>query len=161
MLKTPDTFSFKPSQYDGEGLFVNKAYKKGDFIAYIKGPTHVFRTFTPEISENMLNWIGVSKYTWIDTTKSPFRKINHSCEPNVAQVSKRKVIAIKDIHAGEEITMDYSLTEAEPDWSIDCKCKSKQCRHKIGPITTIPRKTYRKYKQYIPKKFQEIYEASI
>jgi len=101
------------SKINGVGLFSTQSYKKQDFIAYIDGPIHVIREYTPTLSKQTLNWIGASKYSWINTDKSVFRFINHSCDPNVAQITQRKVVAIKDIQAGEELTMDYSLTEAE------------------------------------------------
>ncbi|MEM9336304.1 MAG: SET domain-containing protein-lysine N-methyltransferase [Patescibacteria group bacterium] len=151
-------FKVTKSTIDGNGLFSTESIKKDSFVAYIHGPIHVFRTFTPEISEKMLDWIGVGRFSWIDTTNSPFRYINHSCEPNVAQISKRKVIAIKDISEGEELTMDYSLTEAEPGWGFPCNCKTKTCRKNIGPIFDLPIAHVRKMKPYIPKPFLKIYE---
>lgn len=148
------------SKLHGTGLFTTRNLSKGDHVVYIDGPVVVFKKFTPAISKRMLNWIGVSRYGWIDTSNSLFRFINHSCKPNVALVSKRKVIALKNIEANSEITMDYSLTEAEPGWSIQgCTCGSTECRKVIGPINTLPKKIYLKYLPYIPKKFQKIYTA--
>lgn len=146
------------SKINGRGLFIAKALKKGELIDYVHGDIHVFKDISSDISEMMLDWIGVGRHSWIDTSDSMFRFINHSCDPNVAIVTKRKVIAIKNIPANTEITMDYSLTEAEEDWYIDCDCGAKQCRRKIGPISSIPRRTFNKYKQYIPKNFIRIYE---
>lgn len=109
----------------------------------------------------MMNWIGVGKYSWINTDKSLFRFINHSCDPNVAQVKKRKVIALRDIPADSELTMDYSLTEAEPDWEIGpCNCGSKSCRIKVSAISKLPVSVFNKHKNHIPEKFQKIYYTS-
>lgn len=149
------------SGIDGVGLFTNQDYKRGDFIAYIDGPIVVTKNNPRIISPEADNWIGVGRYSWINTNKSIFRFINHSCEPNVAQVSKRKVVAIKDISANSEILIDYSLTEAEEGWTIErCSCKSKSCRKKIGPIFSLNKNVYRKKSTYIPKKFKELYEST-
>lgn len=148
------------SKINGVGLFSEQSYTEGDFIAYIDGPVQVIREHTPTLSKQTLNWIGVSKYSWINTDKSVFRYINHSCEPNVAQITKRKVVAIKDIPAGEELTMDYSLTEAEEDWEIaDCKCDSNLCRGKVVSIMKLPRKVFERKEQYIPEKFKSVYRS--
>ena len=147
------------SEVNGIGLFTSVSFKKGETVAYIHGPVHVFRTLTPKISRQTMNWIGVGKYSWINTEKSKFRYINHSCDPNTAQVTKRKVIALRDIAAGEELTLDYSLTEAEPGWLIpNCSCATKFCRDTISSITELPQSVYKKRKDYIPKNFQKIYE---
>lgn len=145
------------SRINGSGLFTSEAIKKGETVGYVHGPTKLFKGFTPENAKQTLNWIGASRYTWIDTTHSPFSFINHSCEPNVAIVTKRKVIAMKNIAAGEELVMDYSFSEPGPDWEITCNCKSAHCRNKIGPISTIPKSTFKRYEQYIAKAFRSIY----
>lgn len=149
------------SRINGSGLFAKENVRKGEVIGYIHGKIHVFKQFTPEISRKMLNWIGAGRYSWIETTDSPFRFINHSCEPNVVIITKRKVIALKDIKANDEIVMDYSLTEAEPNWSISCTCESQNCRKKIGPIQTVPVSRFKKLQTYIPKPFQKIYEVDV
>lgn len=151
----------KKSRIDGSGLFATEDIRKGEVVGYIHGPIVSFRAFTPTISKMMLNWIGASRYTWIDTSTSPFRFINHSCDPNVAIVTKRKVVAITDIPENTEIAMDYSLSESEPGWSIQCTCKSPHCRKHIGPIQTIPESTYKKFKRYISKPFQNVYERDV
>ncbi len=146
------------SKVNGKGLYIGESTKKGEVIDYIHGDIHVFKSITPKISKMMMDWIGVGRYSWIDTSQSKFRFINHSCVPNVALVSKRKVIAIKNIPKNTELYLDYSLNEAEDGWSIKCACGTQKCRKIIGPIQTLPKATYSRYKKYIPKNFQRIFE---
>jgi hypothetical protein len=151
----------KSSKINGNGLYAAESIKKGELIDYVHGDIHVFRKFTPAISKRMLNWIGIGRYSWINTDKSAFRFINHSCSPNTAIVTKRKVIAIKSIAIDEELTMDYSLTEAEPGWEIqNCSCQAKQCRKTITSITELSQSVYRRNKEHIPPNFQKIYEST-
>ena len=146
------------SKIAGTGLFTEDSVKKHEHIAFIDGPIVVFKKFTPKISKKMINWIGVGKYSWINTDQSIFKFINHCCEPNAAQITKRKVVATKNIVANSEITIDYSLTEAEPGWSINpCKCGAKKCRGKVLPINKLPRSTFNNRKKYIPEVFKKIY----
>lgn len=146
----------------GKGLFADEQIKKNEKISYIDGPIRVVRDFSNFNKKDYLasyNWIGVGRYSWIDTATSPFRYINHSCEPNVAIIGKKTVIALEDISKGEELTMDYSLTEAGQDWSISCSCGTKSCRKKIGPINTLPKSVYNKHSAHITKNFKSLYRT--
>lgn len=157
--KTMKTLYKDTSSIHGAGLHIKEGAKKGEKIAYIQGDTHVFRSFNPEISKRMIDWIGVGRYTWIDTSKSMFRFINHSCDPNVVIVGQRTVIAFKDIPPESEITMDYSITEAEPGWKLEnCNCGTKLCRGTVLPIYKLKRSAYSRYLPHIPKNFQKIYK---
>jgi uncharacterized protein len=158
MANNINKFSITKSRIDGVGLYVTKSYKKGDFIAHIKGDKVVIKDFTPALSKMGWNWIGSSRYTWINTDNSPFRYINHSCDPNVAIRGERTVYALKPIKVGNEITMDYSLTECQDDWLIPrCLCGAKSCRKTIRSIQYLDKKTFIEKRTAIPKRFQEIF----
>ena len=150
----------KTSAIVGTGLYVSESVKKGETIGYINGPIEVVRSFSKKLSVKSMNWIGVGRYSWINTEHSPYRFINHSCEPNTAIVTKRKVIAVRDIKANSELTLDYSLNEADPDWSIDCCCKKSSCRKTIGPIYTLPKSVIQKYINHLAPNFKKIYEVT-
>ncbi len=156
--KSSSKFNITRSHIDGVGLHVTQSYKKGQFIDYINGDKVVIKKFTPTLSKMGWNWIGTSRYTWINTDKSPFRYINHSCDPNVAIKGERTVYALKPIAVGEEITMDYSLTECQDDWFIPkCHCGSKNCRKIIRAIQYLDPTVFNQKRQAIPKRFQEIF----
>ena len=149
----------KQSKIDGNGLFTSEALKAGQHVGYIQGPIEIVRNFSPKLSEESMDWIGVGKYSWINTKESPFRCINHSCEPNVAHVTKRKIIALIDLPADSELTMDYSLTEADTDWEIKpCKCGSKICRKVITSIEKLPERIVKVNELVIPQAFLKIYK---
>ncbi len=70
--------------------------------------------------------------------EAPFRFLNHSCEPNCefdffdladqadSQVRRRVfLIALRDIRAGEELTIDYNWKALA---AIPCRCQSPSCR---------------------------------
>ena len=162
LRETAKKFKISKSHIDGIGLYVKKSYKKGDFIAFIEGEKVVIKKFTPSLTKIGWNWIGVSRYTWINTDKSPFRYINHSCDPNVAIRGERTVYALKTLNPGEEITMDYSLTECQDEWLIPkCHCGSSNCRKVIRAVQYLDKKIFVQKRQMIPKRFQEIFINSI
>ena len=56
-------------------------------------------------------------------------KVLHSCEPNmVCNMENRTFTALRDIEAGEYITMDYESTEDVLFRPFVCGCGSQKCR---------------------------------
>jgi hypothetical protein len=54
--------------------------------------------------------------------------INHSCEPNAFfDVTNKKLVCIKPIEAGEELTFFYPSAEWNMDQPFECYCGSKEC----------------------------------
>src|SRR5262245_10422973 len=57
--------------------------------------------------------------------------VNHSCHPNCEtdQIDDRIwIIALQDITAGEELTYDYNIFDAEPGERCPCYCGAPDCR---------------------------------
>ncbi len=57
--------------------------------------------------------------------------VNHSCQPNCEtdEIDKRIwIIALRDIAAGEELTYDYNIYDAEPGEDSPCHCGANACR---------------------------------
>jgi len=56
-------------------------------------------------------------------------KVLHSCEPNMAcNMEARTFTALRDIGAGEYLTMDYETTEDVLFRPFHCGCGSAKCR---------------------------------
>ncbi len=53
--------------------------------------------------------------------------LNHSCDPNVGVAGNVVFIAMRDIAAGEELTIDYAMIDDHQD-TLTCKCGTAQCR---------------------------------
>lgn len=155
-----DHLYLKSSKINGKGLHTSKAIMHGERVGVIHGETEHIKVWTPRLSKISPNWIGIGRYTWINTKNSPFRYINHSCDPNTIIIGKRTVVALKDIPADTEVTMDYSFTESDKGWSIICNCGSKNCRKKIGPIDTLSKIYFESVRKLIPENFKRIYEVN-
>jgi uncharacterized protein len=153
-----DHLYLKASKINGKGLHTAIKIKKDARVGTIQGEIEIVRKWTSALSQKSFNWIGIGRFSWINTNKSPFRYINHSCNPNTYIVGKRIVLALRDIAPNEEVTMDYSFTEADPGWYIDpCSCGSKNCRSHIGPITSLDVTTFKKNISIIPENFKRIF----
>jgi uncharacterized protein len=115
------------SSIEGLGLFSRRDFVANDTICQLRGAVK------KRPHRSLPNWIGIGPGHWIDPAM-PLQHINHSCTPNVAFGRNRKLHAIRDIASGEELTLDYSTTEADPEWAMSCVCQSPQCRRGIFAI---------------------------
>lgn len=65
---------------------------------------------------------------YVAVPKSTFYYVNHSCDPNMWGDH----IARRDIETGEEITTDFALFSAFPNYLLEpCSCGSKHCRGRV------------------------------
>jgi uncharacterized protein len=70
--------------------------------------------------------------------KTNARYANHSCDPNCFVGDDLKIVTIKEVKKGEELTYSYNtyLEEDEnvedflwdPQWNFECKCGAKNCQ---------------------------------
>lgn len=149
----------KKSGIHGKGLFITTDVKKGDHITYIKGDyTRKKSSKNKTEAKSIPMWYGVTRTLWIDPKDTEFCYFNHSCSPNTAIVGIKNVIALKNIKAGEELTFDYSMTDADLYWEMPCHCESKDCRKVIKAIQLTPSKYINNHLPHIPKYFLNVYK---
>lgn len=146
------------SRINGKGVFAGEDIHEGNRIQYIKGKRVKNVIKSKEESEAIANWIGVSRKFWMNTDGTPFRFINHSCDPNAAIMGTKTVVALRNINKDDEITIDYSMSDADPYWEgIHCSCGTKNCRKEIRTIYTVPPEVFKKHMPYVSRYFQRVY----
>ena|ERR1035437_3337322 len=64
--------------------------------------------------------------------------MNHSCEPNCVIMGKSRVVALRRIEPGEEVTFDYSTNVGWDDFSMVCKCGATGCRKTVRSYRFLP-----------------------
>lgn len=103
------------SSVSGYGLFASKYINKGDLVIdYRMFPKDWCKILYTQLSEEQIirnSYVMLNDEECITSDKwSKFSYINHSREPNCDWVlSMHKIIANKDIKAGEELFIDYRL----------------------------------------------------
>ena len=116
----PD-FLVKPIPGKGRGVFAGRAFLAGERLLSIEGEP---------ASRRGPHTIQVGWGAHIKPTE-PFLFTNHSCDPNAgirADVAGRAgLYARRVIQAGEEITWDYAMSEAELA-AMPCSCGASACR---------------------------------
>lgn len=117
-----DFFVSTEGDEKGFGLFTRRPFKKGDQMARFTGEVlDVVKLHTLQITPTKHlydpHFVGY---------------LLHSCDPNVAlDMEKLTMTALKDIDAGDALTMDYASTEDVLYRQFPCLCKTSKCRQWI------------------------------
>lgn len=125
----------RPSAIDGYGAFAGEPIPARRKIGEIRGePLTVKEARRRVKGQRRIMMVEVSTRTAIDASNSThaLRFTNHSCGPNaVLRISQGRVelYALRDLSAGEEITIDYGETHHEG--RLRCRCAAPGC---IGRI---------------------------
>ena len=144
------------SRIHGRGVFIKGPVSKGAAISRIKGEICRKNNQSPEDSLANPDWVGIGKHLWIDPVP-PYKFINHSCDPSAGIKGKVTLIALRDLAAGEEVTLDYSTIEGDPNWMMSCACGSGRCRKIIRSIGFLPPERFEAYTPFIPSYFKKLY----
>jgi len=126
----------------GHGLFATEPIAASREIMQFTGPHLTLAQVRAKgpLAANALQ-IGIDSYLDLDP---PGRLVNHSCDPNAAVFDNVRLIALRDIDAGEEIRFDYSTTISD-GWTMPCLCGSIHCRGVVAAFQLLPRALQQKY----------------
>ncbi|MEN9649388.1 MAG: hypothetical protein RL094_355 [Candidatus Parcubacteria bacterium] len=122
------------SKISGLGLFTIQDIKKDEVIAVKNG------YIMNREQLKMLNITGQPELPLADdlfiSPKTEEEKIesmlyiNHSCTPNTGMRGDVCVVVMRDVEAGEELTIDYGSVY-NGEYEMACLCKSPNCRKVI------------------------------
>ncbi len=114
----------------GKGVFAERSFSKGDLITVIEGEVIDDADYSSDYCMDLGGTLSLEP-------KTPFRFLNHGCEPNAAlyivpsEDSKEEEIPViilearRKIRKEDQITIDYGWPA---DHAIPCLCQSKSCR---------------------------------
>ncbi len=122
------TLYFANSAIHGRGVHAGQGFSTGDVIWKMSG-----RPVFHSSAHGEPNYVGISPNVWIDPDP-PIDTMNHSCAPNAAFGRNFELVALRAIHSHDEITFDYSTTEADPEWAMLCGCGVETCREELRAI---------------------------
>ena len=148
----------RPSGINKKGMLAKELIHKGE-IVYSKGG-HII-TKEELFSSSVINsYLPISDEYYIGAYNAEEEELvklynNHSCSPNCGMRGEITFVAIRDIIAGEELTVDYAFIDNE-DYSFECHCGSPECRHIITgydwKIRELQEKYYPYFAQYLKDK---------
>ena len=142
----------KDSLIQGKGLFASESVRKGEVVA-VKGGS-IFDRKTLAKIEKILGpaEIQIEEDLFIGPIKAEEREgamlyLNHSCEPNVGVQGQIVFVAMRDIEAGEELTLDWATTD-DDNYEMKCNCGAKNCRGIVTGQDWRKRELQEKYRGY-------------
>ncbi len=118
------------SEIHGYGLFAKVDIYKGDILCILDGQIiswDIYQTLVDSLKNKVhkpyeqyffMEWNALDETTLlVRTLRTKYSYINHDRNPNV-QLKKYplKIIAIRDIQKGTEITLDYRCEPLNPDY---------------------------------------------
>ncbi|MBM3897225.1 MAG: SET domain-containing protein [Thaumarchaeota archaeon] len=133
----------------GLGIFTTEPIGEGKVVFVFGGDEKWAWEIEDEKLERCLQ-VGIDRYI-VPRTHSAGWYINHSCKPNCYVSGKNKIVAIRNIDAGEEVTIDYSFNLAWEGFSMRCKCNSLNCREVIKDYFSLPERIRVNGRKYASK----------
>ena len=140
------------SPIQGRGLFAKTDIEKGEVVV-VKGGYVLTNSQRDEIGKELgPSEIQITEHLFIGPTSEDEREggmmhLNHSCEPNLGLQGQIVFIALRDIRANEELTVDYAMTDDE-EYEMQCKCGAETCRGVITGADWRKPEIQRKYDGY-------------
>lgn len=117
----------RKSEQHGTGVFAQAPIVTGELILTFTGPLLARR----EVNQHDYHLqIGDDLYLGSSGREDDY--VNHSCDPNSGFTEGLRLVALRPIAPGEEITWDYSTAIDEADFSgFACQCGASSCRGSV------------------------------
>jgi D-alanine-D-alanine ligase len=122
---------------EGFGTFATKPVAAGETILSFEGQPHrlisrsfVRRNWSQEEQELFFRHaypLTDEIFVMWEKDCADWKPLNHACDPN-AWFEGLNVVARRDIHVGEQITLDYAMLYGEEMPLFECHCDSPTCR---------------------------------
>ena len=126
----------RASAIQGRGLFAREAIAAGEIVA-VKGGSILDRTTFTRLREQISpaeiqieDDLFMAPQT-AEQVEASMLHLNHSCEPNVGVRGQITFVAMHDIPADTELTIDYAMIDGDPSEQMMCSCGTRTCRRLI------------------------------
>ena len=137
----------RPHPKFDRGVFARERILKGEEIASFDGEEYI-GYYDHELPPEVLNHGIMVAPTRVRNSRGFARLINHSCNPNSGVKDLIRIVAMRDIEAGEEILWDYEMAE-NAEWKMFCCCGEPNCRHVLLGYRYLPQEFRDRYAGYI------------
>lgn len=122
----------RSSLLHGAGVYTTSPIAKGTLVVEYTGPRLRVKETDGLYAEGDVTYLfGMQGGKTIIDGFGMAAFVNHSCDPNCESdqiKGKVWIVAIRDIAAGEELTYDYNIYDAEPGEDASCRCGAPNCR---------------------------------
>ena len=103
---------------------------KAEIMSWPADKRETFMALAYQVRPGVYRGTDPSKAGAIPQSEQNEYYVNHCCDGNCWYEGDDRLVAMRDIAAGEELYYDYALTEADEDWILapKCLCGTAACR---------------------------------
>jgi uncharacterized protein len=127
----------------GKGVFAAAAIEPGETVWDFEGKEEWIWEIPKEFWEYCFQ-VDYDRYVQPERG-SPGWYINHSCSPNCAIMGRTRIVALRRIEPGEEVTFDYSTNVGWDGFKMKCKCGAPSCRKVVRSYQYLSPETKGRY----------------
>jgi SET domain-containing protein len=123
----------RPLPRAGTGSFAVEPIAAGETVAVFGGSVVTRAELDALASDRQSRSIQLDDSLYLASAEmpEPGDMVNHSCAPNCGMQGSTIVVAMRDIHPGEELTFDYAMSDGSDYDEFECSCGAPQCRGKV------------------------------
>jgi SET domain-containing protein len=150
----------RTSPIEGRGLFAVHAISAGEIVAVKGGAVMDAASLARVRHQASPAEIQIEDALYIvprtaAELESNILCLNHSCRPNVGVRGQITFVAMHDVSAGSELTIDYAMIDGDPAERMRCVCGAPECREVItGSDWRLP-ELQRRYAGYFSRYLQD------
>jgi len=150
----------RTSPIAGRGLFACHTISAGEIVAVKGGAIMDFAEFALIRAQVSPAEVQIEDNLYIAPrtaaeVESNILCLNHSCRPNIGVRGQITFVAMHDIPAGSELTIDYAMIDGDPAERMECSCGAPECRKMItGSDWRLP-ELRRRYAGYFSRYLQD------
>jgi hypothetical protein len=150
----------KKSRIQGTGVFAAAQFRRGQKIFKFSGKIIRINHRPGCHCKVCRRCIQVGRDAWLYPRRGSLGwNLNHSCEPSCG-FCKSWIVALRRIGAGEEVTIDYSTTNTDTEWRMECTCGRKGCRKEIRSVQRLPPKLFGGFSGLMPRYVEKEYRKT-
>lgn len=130
-----DKTEVRQSETEGRGLFATELIRKGETVS-VRGGRIIRRIVERDLEKPDGYWGYPISDEFVlaplsaEEVEDVMMFLNHSCAPNVGILGQILFVAMRDISANEELTIDYAMFGANSE-PMTCCCRSSNCRGEV------------------------------
>lgn len=125
-----------PSQIEGAGLRALEPINAGEVVAVKGGHIVDAQTVVARADTVRNSDIQITDHLYLAALDDQeydavMLYLNHSCNPNVGVAGNVVFVAMREISAGEELTIDYAMID-DHEQAMECHCRQPNCRGTVS-----------------------------
>lgn len=127
----------------GRGVFASRRIEPGELVWDYAGTERWIKDI-PKTLWRYCFQVDYDRYV-VPPKGSPGWFMNHSCQPNCVVMGRTRIVALRRIEPGEEVSFDYSTNVGWEGFSMRCKCGEGDCRKVVRSYGSLPEELKGRY----------------